>query len=317
MRSTAIPERRTGGRLLVRGFPVDPHVARSRRLGRLVVALGLPFWLLTSVVERRRLERVNPRYDRHGGLFAKTVGPSAFLGVSFERLFGTDAESLDSYRDLLVEGGPAQRYFGSDARIWVVDDFYSDPEAVRREALDAVMEPFDKGWSKTDAVVFQGSYFAEEARRRFEKILGISLERETFYSSCDGMAEGWHGSYHAKFSEDWLSTNACDIHNHANLMPLAVSGLVYLDHRATSGTSFWARKATGYCTDGDWLYDADPRRFEHLATVPAAFNRLVLFDAPVLHRGEAGYGTMASNSRLFQTFFFRVSVAGSPGGLDR
>jgi hypothetical protein len=45
-------------------------------------------------------------------------------------------------------------------------------------------------------------------------------------------------------------------------------------------------------------------KFKLLATIPAAYNRAILFSAPLLHRGESGYGFDIPTARLFQTFFF-------------
>ena len=279
----------------------------ARLLGNVTVAVGMPLWLGLAQADRSRLRKSNPRYQGPSSLFWNTVGPGAFWGVSMERFGYREKPLVESYLDLLTAGPVTHRYLGDSARVIVVDDFYDDPEAVREQARQNHMLPFDKGWLNTVRGKTElRPEFAEEARVKLAKAVGVKLSAESFAAECDGRAKGWNGAFHAKLAENWLATNACDIHNHANLGERSWSGLVFLDHREDieSGTSFWVRRATGSCAESTWMYDARPRRFRLLATVPPKFNRLVLFSAPLLHRGEAGHGHDVDTARLFQTFFF-------------
>ncbi|MGW0709718.1 hypothetical protein ACWD4G_27820 [Streptomyces sp. NPDC002643] len=277
-------------------------------LGHATVAVGMPLWLGLAEAHRSRLRKTdNPRYRGPSSLFWHTVGAGAFWGVATERLRGGEKPLVESYTDLLTPGPLTRQYLGDTARIIVVDDFYDDPEAVREQARRHPMRPFDRGWLNTvRGETSLRSEVMEEARVKLGKAVGEPLSAETFAAECDGQAKGWNGALHAKLAENWLTTTACDIHNHANLGERSWSGLVFLDHREdiANGTSFWVRRATGRCADTTWMYDARPKNFRLLTTVPPKFNRLVLFSAPLLHRGEAGYGHDAESARLFQTFFF-------------
>ncbi|MCX4448248.1 hypothetical protein ACIOEZ_35305 [Streptomyces sp. NPDC087866] len=227
--------------------------------------------------------------------------------MATERLMGGEKPLVEAYTDLLAPGPLTRQYLGDAARIIVIDDFYDDPEAVREQARRSPMEPFDRGWLNTvRGETAIRPEFMEEARAKLAKAVEAPVSAEAFAAECDGQAKGWNGAFHAKLAENWLTTTACDIHNHSNLGQRSWSGLVFLDHREdiTSGTSFWARRETGRCAEETWMYDARSRKFRLLTTVPPKFNRLVLFSAPLLHRGEAGYGHDAESARLFQTFFF-------------
>ena len=285
---------------------IDSNVRWASLLGRATVALGMPFWLLLAHAHRARLKRTSRRYRGSSSLLWNTVGPGAFWGVSIERLTRQQSPLVGSHTDLLLPGETKRRYLGEESHLIVVDDFYDNPEAVRYAALRASMLPFDKGWFNTVHSRSAPTEFTEEARVKLGKLVGIELPPKTFYSDCGGRSLGWNCAYHAKLAENWLATNACDIHNHANLGAESWSGLVFLDHREEreSGLSFWIRQETKSCAEKTWLYDARPNRFRLLTIVPSKFNRLVLFSAPLLHRGERGYGYSAATARLFQTYFF-------------
>jgi hypothetical protein len=279
----------------------------ARSLGSAVSIVGMPLWLTLSLARRKRLGRTDSRYRDRSALFWNTVGPRAFWAVATERVRRPAVPIIKDFGDLIDSPDAMHRYLGPGSRVIVVDDFYDDPEAVRAEALKAPLEVFDQGWLNTTRSGFS-STFAEEMRVKLEQAIGADLPHDAYISECDGLATGWNGAYHVKYVENWLGTNACDIHNHANLGESAWSGLVFLDHREgdRSGTSFWTSRKTGGGASKTWLYDARSTHFDLLTTVPSKFNRLVLFSAPLLHRGEAGYGWVKDSARLFQTTFFTV-----------
>jgi hypothetical protein len=295
---------------------VDADVAWAKFAGKAIIMAGLPVWLFLAYQHRSNLRRSKPRYEGSGALYWNTVGPAALHGVMLERLGWHQAPCEVPYEELVTNAQVSDLLLGGPMRLIVADNFYSDPESVRQEALAAHMTRFDKGWYNTIQQPRLATPALEEARAKLMSLLQTELPPEAFYSDCGGKSLGWNGAFHAKLREDWLSTNACDIHNHSNLGSTAWSGLVYLDHREGpgSGTTLWTRRATGRCAEEEWLYDARPQKFRPLTRIPAKFNRLVLFLAPILHRGEAGYGWDKSSARLFQTFFFqsRQSETGTP-----
>ena len=279
------------------------HLAAAA--GHITVFLFSPAWMLMQYRLRKRLGRTCPRYDGKSSLFWNTLGPAAFWQVAVERLRGTQQPSVCDYTELLAPDGAMMQRLGG-RQVVVADDFYDDPDLVRKEALRQTMHRFDKSWYNTVHESMPASRFTEEARAKLSTLVRRKLERDAFYSHCGGSAQGWNCAYHAKLRENWLAPNSCDIHNHSNLGAEAWSGLVFLDRYggSSTGTSFWLRRSTGTCAEGAWMYDARPGKFQLLATVPAVYNRAIIFSAPLLHRGESGYGFDMSTARLFQTFFF-------------
>ena len=77
------------------------------------------------------------------------------------------------------------------------------------------------------------------------------------------------------------------------------------------GTTFWRHRTSG-AVRGDaseiWRRDRDRSAWEPLRHVPARFNRLLIFDAPLFHsRGiEENYGE-GEDARLIQVVFGRYS----------
>jgi hypothetical protein len=50
----------------------------------------------------------------------------------------------------------------------------------------------------------------------------------------------------------------------------------------------------------------DSTEFEMVDTVGNVYNRIVLFDAKMIHAASCYFGTNLQNGRLFQLFFFDI-----------
>ena len=48
----------------------------------------------------------------------------------------------------------------------------------------------------------------------------------------------------------------------------------------------------------------DSTEFDLVDTIGNVYNRLILFDAQIIHAAATYFGTTKENSRLFQLFFF-------------
>ncbi len=266
-----------------------------RLAGRLLLACGalalVPYYWLQRAWLRRHADLAGAERE----LLLDGIGPAAFLQTTAERLRGRRAprQTLEQF----VAGAGANRVF-------VIDDFYADPQAVRALALRTPMEYYEKAWFKTRGDV---AALKEQARERLAEATGLAIDRETFHADFDGLMEAWNGALNVKLSENLFALNACSIHNHANLGADAWSVVVYLDSGG-SGTTFWSRRGR----PDTWLvpervFDSRVSEYEPLAEVEARFNRAVVFPAHALHRGEAGYGHDHASGRLFQTFFFAAA----------
>lgn len=179
-------------------------------------------------------------------------------------------------------------------RLWIVDDFYADPHAVREFALNQEFEPnldYYKG-SRT-----KGQFIVPGTKEAFEKIMGRQI---TNWTETHGMC----GRFQYCTAEDALVYH-CDGQTFA--------GMVYLtpDAPFSCGTSLFAHKKTGLRNENDFgevnVFEGgfyDRTKFELVDTAGNVFNRLVIFDAKCIHSANEYFGTNITNSRLFHLFFF-------------
>ena len=189
-------------------------------------------------------------------------------------------------------------------RFVVVDDFYENPDYVRDFALNQQMLPhkaYHKGCRTEDR------FFAPHMQEIFEGLVGKKINN--WYSSdyCNGVFQYCVKSdpvvYHCD-GQDW-------------------AGAIYLTPNApyNAGTSFFASKNTGHRHQFEegFRHDkvfvdrgdgSDPfldgTQFEKVDEVGNVYNRLVLWDARLIHGGVGYFGDNAFNSRLFHLFFFDV-----------
>jgi glycosyltransferase involved in cell wall biosynthesis len=180
-------------------------------------------------------------------------------------------------------------------RIWIVDDFYDDPYAVREFALKQEFEEnlnYYKGRRTKQQFIVPGT------KEAFEKIIGKKI---TNWTETHGMC----GRFQYCTAED-------DLVYHCDSQTLA--GMIYLtpDAPFSCGTSLFAHKRTRLRNENDFgdvdvfgetgFYDRT--KFELVDTAGNVFNRLVLFDAKCIHSANEYFGTDITNSRLFHLFFF-------------
>ena len=180
-------------------------------------------------------------------------------------------------------------------RLWIVDDFYADPHAVREFALQQEFESnldYYKGNRTKEQFIIPGT------KEAFEKIIGNKI---TKWTETHGMC----GRFQYCTAED-------DLVYHCDGQTLA--GMVYLtpDAPLSCGTSLYAHKRTGLRNENDFkdinVFGEtgffDKTKFELVDTAGNVFNRLVLFDAKCIHSANEYFGTNITNSRLFHLFFF-------------
>jgi tetratricopeptide (TPR) repeat protein len=179
-------------------------------------------------------------------------------------------------------------------RIFVVDDFYSDPYSVRDLALKEEFNA-DLNWYKgkrtNNQIIFPGT------KEAFEKIIGQPIKN---WSETHGMC----GRFQSCTSQDPLVY-------HWDGQQWA--GMVYLtpDAPYVGGTSLFAHKETKVRHEDDEGSEVafnggfyDRSKFELVDTVGNVFNRLVIFDARSIHGANEYFGNSLETSRLFHMFFF-------------
>lgn len=185
-------------------------------------------------------------------------------------------------------------------QLLAVDDFYDDPGAVRNLALRQDFGEdlrYFKGQRTFKTFRFPG------IRERFECLLQAKVTR------WDEMEV--NGVFQFCTARDPLVY-------HADTQMYA--GAVYLtpDAPAQCGTSFY--RSRGHTDVRRWpaegyAYDAifptghyDRTKFELVDTVGNVYNRLVIWDAQLLHSASEYFGDRLENSRLFHLFFFDIEV---------
>jgi len=193
------------------------------------------------------------------------------------------------------------KYFLGDAKLnenpsptlWVIDNFYEDPLAVRNFALglDYHFRDYHRGRRTEHQFQIAGT------KEAFESIMGMRI---TNWMETHGMC----GRFQHCTCEDALVY-------HADAQKWAAT--VYLTPNAPyeCGTSLLAHKKTGIRhvdvegSDVIWANrNLDPTPWEHIDVVANVYNRLVIWDGHCPHAASKYFGYDKYNSRLFHMFFF-------------
>jgi len=184
-------------------------------------------------------------------------------------------------------------------RLHVVDDFFDDPYAVRKYALE--QEFFDDPGYIGNRTRKQ--CFIPGTREAFEKIMGIKITGWTMEDNWEKY--GMNGRFQYNVSGQPLVYH-CDDQRWA--------AMIYLtpDAPVSCGTSFYAHKKTRVRHNGESKIMEcfnhgtflDPTPYEPVDVVGNVFNRLVIFDAGLIHAASGYFGSSKENCRLWQMFFF-------------
>jgi len=177
--------------------------------------------------------------------------------------------------------------------VWVVDNFYSDPYAVRDYALKQEFKPeieYFKGSRSLD------QYFVPGTKEAFERIMGIKIREWESHGMC--------GRFQYCTAQDSLV-----YHNDGQTW----AAMIYLNPDAPycTGTSLFASKnGARRTTDANFSDDVyaggfyDETKFELVDSIGNVFNRLFIFDAQNIHAASKYFGQTKEDSRLFHIFFF-------------
>jgi hypothetical protein len=187
----------------------------------------------------------------------------------------------------------------------VVDDFYSDPDAIRKIAMKQNFKPsgYHKGKRTETRLILDGT------KEEIERILGRKII-------------SWNQGYTGVFQ---YCTSGDPIVYHADSQTYAA--VVYLtpDAPPETGTSFWRsknnkiwRKPTEEDLNilnkdhGEAWHDMfgnppnfyDGTRWELVDKIGNRYNRLAIWDAKLIHSASQYFGANIEDSRLFHMFFF-------------
>ncbi len=187
-------------------------------------------------------------------------------------------------------------------RLWIVDNFYADPEMIRYTALNT---PYIEGGigrgfigrRSTQQFLFPG------LKERFEQIMGFKLTR---WTTDDPGANPTNGRFQCCWAGEPLVYH-CDEQTWA--------GVIYLTPLAPfgCGTSLFAHRESRIrdTTDPRIFSEAfstgtylDRTPYETVDVAGNVFNRLVIWDASSIHSATEYFGKDLKDGRLFQLFFF-------------
>jgi hypothetical protein len=175
----------------------------------------------------------------------------------------------------------------------IVDGFFGDPDAIRKLALD---QAFTKMGSA-----------GRRSAERFHRIVDPSVFEALLHRKIiDWEEQPINGRFQICVSEDPIVYHADD-QSHA--------GIVFLtpDAPVESGLTLVRSKRTGVrrsppnptllaeTFDGAHF---DSTRWETVDKIGNVYNRLVLWDARLIHTASCYFGTTPTDARLFQMFFF-------------
>jgi hypothetical protein len=193
------------------------------------------------------------------------------------------------------------------ANVVVADDFYEDPDAVRNLALAQHYEGdirYHKGQRTSKR------FLSEEIRTTFERLLALRIPMENW------LKHGYNGVFQWCGAQDPLVYHS----DHQRW-----AGAVHLSPHLppTCGNRFWRSKETKlraaptqldalrYRTTAEDLEQRtyggkllDEAGWELIDHVGAVYNRLVLWNARLIHSAAAYEGIKLDDSRLVQLFFF-------------
>lgn len=181
--------------------------------------------------------------------------------------------------------------------IWVVDNFYVDPDAIRKFALEQDYHQGGIGRGYIGRRTFKQFLFPG-LKEEFEKIMNRKIVRWEEH--------GMNGRFQYSMEGEPLVYH-CDDQTWA--------GMLYLtpDAPPEAGTSTYAKKGTDirHKTHPDIMQcfrggsqNLDRTIFEPVDVIGNVYNRLVIFNAGYIHSASQYFGFNKENCRLWQMFFF-------------
>ena len=240
-------------------------------------------------------ESCNLHYD----LLEKYEMDSIHTGAvthNIEKLFVGRREVVKSVKTVEEDN---RLSYESKPTVWVVDNFYEEPDSMREFALN---QNYDIGGIGRGYIGNRTheQFLFPELKSKFENIMGRKITKWEEYWMNGRFQYCWSGQpvvYHCD-SQMW-------------------GGMIYLtpDAPFQCGTTLYANKDNKVrrgCEpggriawdgkEGDPFLDGTP--FEPVDILGNVYNRLVIFDAQCIHSASEYFGTVKENCRLWQMFFF-------------
>jgi len=240
--------------------------------------------------------------------------PSQTVGVDFKINKGDIKKTLG----IITESGVLDnigtlekwyiRYSGfqnSNAGLFVVDNFYKDPDAVRDFAINN-LEFKPSGYHRGSR---SGRFILDGTKEKFERILGRKVTNWFHNGYANGAFQFCTADdpvvYHVDsqtfagivfLSKDApLRTGTCTYKS-------LTTGAVRFERNEVGGETF----VNTFKGSGSEVNFYDNSTLEVVDSIGNVYNRLVLWDARRIHAAEKYFGDSLDNSRFFHLFFFDV-----------
>jgi hypothetical protein len=238
--------------------------------------------------------------------------------------------------DLSLAISPDREY-GMRRDIIVVDNFYSDPDAVVRFAYDLeYVFPYSQpgtpeasnpiSWRASRYRSARDCVFKSSSRlvARLAALTGDEIDIDSWRREFPVDAHGYPADNHHSMLDKSAWWNCCfhvkhdqnqqlgaGVHSHTDAdswNPVGLdgwAGLLYLNKDPLDrqgGLRTWDNRDPG--RQHDWMTAKDHWILRD--TFANVYNRLILHRGCVPHSGGNGWGDSLRNGRLYQTFFFRI-----------
>jgi|DEB0MinimDraft_6_1074348.scaffolds.fasta_scaffold04260_5 hypothetical protein len=186
-----------------------------------------------------------------------------------------------------------------NTNIYIIDNFYKKPQSV----LDIIeSHPWNK-WKSWDNPSFNGKYFLDH---RHDFVDERSCVYNNFFETLTEQKIAQPGRIVTNCMRFYDKTfNDYTKYYWAPHSDLGFTGLIYLNNFESEGTNFYKQICEdSWNTPEHFEPWRQKNRYELIYSVPAKFNRLVLFDGKALCHGMAVDSDMFfHNTRINQAIF--------------
>ena len=178
-------------------------------------------------------------------------------------------------------------------RVFVVDNFYADPDSVREYAMQLDFAK-DLRWYK--GLRTTTAYRPNEIKDAFESIIGEKI--------VDWEGHGFNGVFQLTTAED-PQVYHYDSQKWAAMIYLTPNAPIHSGTRLHQSLISGARRADDPGVDLAFSYGFyDSTKFDIVDDMGNIYNRLVIMDARNIHSAGAYFGQNLQNGRLIHLFFF-------------
>lgn len=187
----------------------------------------------------------------------------------------------------------------SNKTVFIVDNYYENPEEVREFALDQTYIEGGLGRGFIGKRTEQQFLFPG-LKESFEQIMGKKITKWEEH--------GMNGRFQINISGE-PKVYHCDSQKYAAMIYLTPNapfscGTTLLAHKKTRARNFYEEGWDVSWKDVPGDPHLDGTDFEPVDVIGNVYNRLAIFDASSIHSASEYFGTVDENARLWHMFFF-------------